>query len=201
MRTNRPAPTQAKLTTLCFFLLLALCTSCTNSSSGSSGATAGEPAKAKGELDRPTALALARQKIQEPVNLQINRDERINLAAYARLIADQVITCQKFYPIVGDTQVYQYLRCQAGANGKGFVEQGPYLNIPLGYKRPTEVTGISRVDQNSALVDLVLAFEPADGYSLLNKYPDLFRLEPNSTRSEQKRVSFRLYDDGWRATE
>lgn len=199
MQTNLPTPTQANLTILLLSLLLSLCTSCTSTSTGTSGATAEGAVKAKGELDRPTALALARQKIQEPVNLQINRDERDNLAAYARLIADQVITCQKFYPIVGDTQVYQYQRCQAGARGAGFVAQGPYLIIPLGYKRPSEVTGISRVDQNSALVDLVLSFEPADGYSLLNKYPNLFRLEPNSTRPEQKRVTFRLYDDGWRA--
>lgn len=201
MRTNQSTPTQPGFVFVIVILLVSLFTACANSPAQTSGTSSDSQDKSKSELDRPTALSLAKGKINSPVTRWIYQNERHKLEQYTKLIADKVISCQKRYPIVGNTDVYEYVNCQPAANGKGLVTQGNQLVLVVGYKTPSAVTGISKVNQNAATADMVLSFEPGDGYNLVEKYPDLFGMHPDHFKAEQKRVSFRLYDDGWRVTD
>jgi hypothetical protein len=88
-----------------------------------------------------------------------------------------------------------YLDCKPGPNGKEFKLNGFDLTLLIGRKTPS-VTGISRVDQTSALADVVLVFEPSEGYRVFQRWAQAF-YKP-SIQDEQHTVHLRLYDDGWR---
>lgn len=71
------------------------------------------------------------------------------------------------------------------------------MDITLGTLVPTDVTGISRINPNTAYADVILNFQPREQeYRLFNKYRGAFSSRFGST--ETHRVLLRLYDDGWR---
>lgn len=58
-------------------------------------------------------------------------------------------------------------------------------------------------DQGTAIVDITVSFERSEGFDLYERYKkqfdDLFGpLYDNMFRNEERRASFKLYDDGWR---
>jgi hypothetical protein len=93
------------------------------------------------------------------------------------------------------TMFGKYLDCKPGPNGNLFKLNGSNLALSIGRKTPS-VTGISQVDQNSALADVILTFEPSKGYRVFKRWEQAF-YKPQ-TQDEQHTVHLRLYDDGWR---
>ena len=89
----------------------------------------------------------------------------------------------------------KYLDCKPGPNGELFKLNGSDLTLSIGRKTPS-VTGISQVDQHSALADVILIFEPSKGYEIFKRWEQAF-YKPH-TQAEQHIVHLRLYDDGWR---
>jgi hypothetical protein len=85
--------------------------------------------------------------------------------------------------------------CKPGRNGGGFRLNGQYLTLPIGRKTPS-VTGVSKVDQTSALADVLVNFEPSSGYDIFKRWQAGF--SEWNTENERHTVHLRLYDDGWR---
>lgn len=158
------------------------------------------------DLNRETVLSLA-SNMRKPVVVQFERGNQYGIHSqarnvpYERLINDKVITCKKNYLLrTGnsvDPSIYNYTDCVPGLKGREFsVSGGLFLQLTIGYKVPSQVTGISRIDANNAYADVLMIFEKAGGYSLYEKYSDIFG-RPN-IQNESRRVTLRLYDDGWR---
>lgn len=158
------------------------------------------------ELTREIVLSLlAAQKQPITVSFERGQHETYGRENYERMIADKIINCTKTYPLkMGDqvvTDVYYYSNCTPGANGKDLRVNGTSLDVVIGNKRPSKVTGISKVDSNSAYADVLMVFEQTPGYDLYEKYKVMFN--PYGTvrlnvQNESHRALFRLYDDGWR---
>jgi len=89
----------------------------------------------------------------------------------------------------------RYLDCKPGPHGELFKPNGFDLTLSIGRKIPA-VTGISQVDQTSAVADVVLVFEPSRGYDVFQRWKQAFYKPP--IQDEQHKVYLRLYDDGWR---
>lgn len=161
------------------------------------------------DLDRQTALALSKKKINIPVTM-VAPQENIHQGDYLKykpLIQAGIISCQSRYGIIDgrtrkpDPDSFQYYNCQAGSNGDGIIVNNNELVLLLGYKTPSQVTGISKRDQNSAVADIVVSFEATQGYGLYGVHRQLFDnlfRQANTLDDEPYKVFFRLYDDGWR---
>jgi hypothetical protein len=104
--------------------------------------------------------------------------------------------------------VWWYSHCKPGPNG-GELQGAEFSTFVFtaGYKVPSEVTGISLLDQSFAIADIVLSFEPSN--PLYHKYKRMFdqfknSMDPIATqvaerlRNEIARAHLSLYDDGWR---
>lgn len=89
----------------------------------------------------------------------------------------------------------KYLDCKPGPKGELFKLDGLALTLPIGRKIPA-VTGITQVDQSSARADVVLVFEPSNGYEVFQRFQQAFYKPP--IQDELHIVNLRLYEDGWR---
>jgi len=89
----------------------------------------------------------------------------------------------------------KYLDCKPGPKGELFKLDGFDLKLPIGRKMPA-VTAVSQVDQTSALADVVLVFEPSEGYDVFQRWKQAF-YKP-AIQDEAHRVHLRLSDDVWR---
>lgn len=158
------------------------------------------------ELTRETVLSLLGDR-KEPITMSFPRGqhETYGRENYERMIADKIIRCTKTYPLKMSgqvvTDVYYYTNCTPGQNGKGIRVNGSSLDVVIGNKKPSQVSGISKVDSNSAYADVLMTFERTSGYDLYETYKVMFdpygTARPN-TQNDSHRVLFRLYDDGWR---
>lgn len=180
------------------------------------------------ELNRQTALALAKRVVDKPVSIKLERTPSSHLEEelYNTLIAANAISCSpgRTLPTDRGTMVYQEGPCECVPKSSAFTKNGDYLILVLGHKSPAEVTGISKIDSYSAIADVVLSFQRSAGLNLYQQYQGYFikvmtnvRVGPVYTgpplldssghyvsldeamRSEQHRITFRLFDDGWRA--
>jgi hypothetical protein len=89
----------------------------------------------------------------------------------------------------------RYLDCKPGPNGERFKLDGSDLTLLIGHKIPS-VTGVSRVDDTSALADVVLVFEPSKGYEVFQRWEQAFHKPP--IQPEKHTVHLRRFADGWR---
>lgn len=153
------------------------------------------------ELNRQTALTLARGKIQKEVFAEMapfsqgydilrkgGPDE------FRQLVEAKILSCE------WGGENLRYVNCKPGPNSQD-MSGGPLsaLTLLLGSKVPTEVTGISKRDATTTVADVTLAFQPSAGYKIYEQYPGVWRLpNPQARETENSRVLFRLYDDGWR---
>jgi hypothetical protein len=71
------------------------------------------------------------------------------------------------------------------------------LRIKIGWKSPTEVTGISKIDEMSALADYLVTYEPIPDIPFFPKYQSAFTRVDNRD-NERHRAFLRKFDDGWR---
>ncbi|HEV8367986.1 MAG TPA: zinc ribbon domain-containing protein [Pyrinomonadaceae bacterium] len=89
----------------------------------------------------------------------------------------------------------RYLDCKPGANGKLLKLEGRVLALPIGRKIPS-VTAISRIDETSAVANVVLEFEPSKGYEIFREWEQAF-YKP-AIEAEQHKVYLKRYGIGWR---
>ncbi|MDX6447081.1 MAG: hypothetical protein QOH71_4155 [Blastocatellia bacterium] len=148
------------------------------------------------ELNRQTALSLVRGRVEKVFETRMPDGSNYiynRTPIYSQMVNDKVISCQWS----GD----RWNNCIQGPNSAFFRRvsggYGGTLIITL-KKTPTEVSGISRVDQTSAVVDVVLGFEDTPGLKTFSRYSGAFDAPRPDTRPEIQKVLLRLYDDGWR---
>jgi hypothetical protein len=95
-----------------------------------------------------------------------------------------------------------WINCVPGANASGLYvssSERNALDMVIGVKVPTQVTGISKIDPNMAEADVVMTFEPnEEAYALFNKYSSAFWSNELTRGGNSRQVILRLYDDGWR---
>lgn len=186
--------------------------STSQNSSGLSDETVGKPQSKSNELDRPTALALVKEKVKIPIVMSAWQDNntRGEYIKYQPLVQAGILSCQERYgtydgatkqPILAS---FEYYQCQPGTNSVGMAVEKGRVFLILGYKVPSEITGISKVSQSNADADIVVSFERSEGSNLYERYKQefdgLFSKEQNSN-NEQYTARFKLYDDGWRVVD
>lgn len=151
------------------------------------------PPLVTGELTRDDALSLF-AGWREDVTRNFPREG--NSAIVERLMKDKVITCEKFYPMRGYTDNWRWKDCVPTAKIKGATVDYWAIRVPIGYKAASRITGISRIDQNTAYADVVFTFQEGANYDLYTKYSSE---NPRTNLGEEsRRIVLRLYDDGWR---
>lgn len=167
------------------------------------------------ELDRPTALAMATAQIQVPVTFSVPRENHYNgdYLKYQPAVQAGIISCQSRYAILEATgqprlDSFAYYNCQPGANSVGITAVDNNLVLTPGYKIPREVTGISKVDQSTAIVDITIGYNDSQGFmayytkntqQLDPIFGHIFSKPYNHYYfDEPRRAIFKLYDDGWR---
>lgn len=182
-------------------------TSTTTTTNASSSSGSASTSQSRTELNRETVLSLVRGKFNKEVTVGMNTSSNVygkgNITdLYTRMIQAKIISCPKKEPSAGGCGCWT--GCSPGPNSHGLrmSEQGNSIvsgsmSLTVGYKVPSEVSGISRIDQSSAYADVVFTFESNSSYSFYTQWSDAFWKAPD-TRSEQHRFLLRLYDDGWR---
>jgi hypothetical protein len=158
------------------------------------------------ELSREAIMSLLRNR-RDAITMSFDRSQNNTSGSenYERLMKERAINCKKIYPIKWgdqvDTSVYLYKECTPGPNGREFTMNNNSIQLVIGYKVPSQITGISKVDANTAYADVLMVFERTAGYNLYEKYQVIFNpygtIRPN-IQNESRRVLLRLYDDGWR---
>lgn len=152
------------------------------------------PETSVSELNRETVFSLLRGWNREVARGLPRRwgDNKL----YERLMKDKVITCEKHYTIQGVTDNWDWYNCTPIGNVSGLtIENKETIKIEVGSKIMSEVTGISKIDENTAYADIVFTFQEGAGYGFYTKYySDFGRL----FNDEKGRAILRLYDDGWR---
>jgi hypothetical protein len=149
------------------------------------------PTPVTGELTRDVALSLLADR-RKDVTCNFPREGR---EAVERLMKDKVITCEKFYPMQGYTDNWHWKNCTPTAKVKDATVDYWAIRVPIGYKVASRITGISRIDQNTAYADVIFTFQEGPNYDLYTKYFGDSRI---NLGDESHRVVLRLYDDGWR---
>jgi len=144
----------------------------------------------KFDLTTEEVSKLARDKMVKEVEANLPKGVTSfgHFGTYKDMMRAKVLDCEP-------SLFKRYLDCKPGANGKLLKLEGGMLTLPIGRKIPS-VTAISRVDETSAVADVVLEFEPAKGYEILREWEQAF-YKP-AIDAEQHKVYLKRYDDGWR---
>lgn len=155
------------------------------------------PEVSKTELTRQTVLSLAQGRIRKEVVANIDDCSNCGVGnvtdLYAAMMKEKIITCRTY-----GNSCLCWEACTPGQNGRGLRKMARGMELTLGYSVPTDVTGILRIDPNTAYADVILTFQPREQeYRLFNKYRGAFSARDFGS-SEKHRVLLRLYDDGWR---
>jgi len=142
------------------------------------------------DLTTEEVSKLARDKMVKEVeaNLPKGVTSLGHFGTYKDMMRAKVLDCEP-------SLFKRYLDCTPGANGKLLKLEGRVLTLPIGRKIPS-VTAISRVDETSAVADVVLEFEPSKGYEIFREWEQAF-YKP-AIDSEQHKVYLKRYSDGWR---
>lgn len=144
----------------------------------------------KFDLTPEQVSTLARDKMVKEVeaNLPKGVTSLGRFGTYKDMMRANVLDC--------DVSMFKrYLDCKPGAKGKLLKLEGSLLTLPIGRKIPS-VTAISRVDETSAVANVVLEFEPSKGYEIFREWEQAF-YKP-AIEAEQHKVYLKRYDDGWR---
>lgn len=192
----------------CLLALLVLaaiagCSKRDSSSLGSRQDSYSASESSKSELTRDTVLRLVQGRISEKVIARMNNGSFATAEdktdVYTGMINDNVIRCKPNEHRGGEKT---WIDCIPGENAPGLYvssSERNALDMVIGYKVPTEVTGISRVNQNTASADIRLAFlEDEVAYRMFNKYSSAFWSNDLNRGRNNRHVILRLYDDGWR---
>ncbi len=148
------------------------------------------------DLNRQTILTLVSGRIDRPVAVLMRNEawaiEGTRYAIYGQMIKEKIISCEWI------SQPDRWIKCVPGPKGTSFrqFDWGTYELI-IGKMFPTEISGISRINDTSAFADVVLSFESNSNYELYNRFRSIFKENPN-TGNRIQRIMLRLYDDGWR---
>jgi hypothetical protein len=166
-----------------------------NSNTGGYQPSSTPSSSSRTELNREIVLSLLRGRINKVVAAHMHTCSWIasypnQTEIYSQMIAEKIITCRPDPPSRG------YCGCVPGPKGGPLGVGSGDLSFAVGYKSPTEVTGISKIDQTSAMADFLLTYKQTGSLGSLNKYSSIFWFD--NTQSEQHKGFFRLYDDGWR---
>ena len=158
------------------------------------------PSPSRSELTRETVTNLVKSRMTKNVaaampTMALYPDTQ-RWQVYKQMVDANIIVCPS-RGYFGD-----FADCKPGPNGKQLKMQNGTLTIQIGHKIPS-VTGISRLDQTSALAQVSLTFESSGGYDFFKKYQPAFKANPlfgsgYDMGNEQHAVHLRLYDDGWR---
>ncbi len=154
------------------------------------------PEISKTELNRQTVLSLAKSQIRKEVVANLDDCSNCGIGnvsdVYAAMMREKIITCRNY-----DNTCLCWEACGPAQNGRGLRKVARGMDMTLGTLVPTDVTGISRINPNTAYADVILNFQPREQeYRLFNKYSGAFSSRFGST--ETHRLFLRLYDDGWR---
>jgi len=160
-------------------------------------------------LTRQKVLDLLNQKLA-PIQVwaHMNTSSRVLqdfTPIYKQMIDDKVINCQwsescLCWSKCRPTEERQYELSiespeQAMVTGT--------LHMELGWRQITEVVGISKITDTSALAEYLFAYEAPDAsreeLSIFKKYEPVFRVDNRDT--VRHKALLRLYDDGWRIEE
>lgn len=119
-------------------------------------------------------------------------------SVYTQMIAEKTISCIK----VGehfercrptpDSEIYLRLAEPEGGN----IVAGS-LRVKIGWKTPTEVTGISKVSDTTAIADYLVTYEPIPDIPFFPKYEKAFSSIDNR-QNENHRAYLRKFDSGWK---
>ena len=142
------------------------------------------------DLTTEKVSALARVQMEKDVEARMPKGVTSvgHFGTYEDMRRAQILDCT---PSVWG----RYLDCKPGPKGERFKLNGSDLTLSIGRKIPS-VTGISRVDETSALADVVLVFEPSKGYEVFQRWEQAFHKPP--IEAEKHTVHLRRHDDGWR---
>lgn len=155
------------------------------------------PEVSKTELTRQTVLSLSQSQIRKQVVANVDDCSNCGIGnvtdSYAAMMKDKIITCTEY-----GQSCLCWRGCTPGQNGRSLRKLARGMELTLGYLVPTEVTGISQMNPNTAYADVILTFQPRqEEYRLYNKHRGAFSARGFGS-TEKHRVLLRLYDDGWR---
>ena len=142
------------------------------------------------DLTPEKVAKLARDKLVKEVEANLPKGVTSfgHFGTYKDMMRAKVLDCEP-------SLFKRYLDCKPGTNGNLLKLDGRVLTLPIGRKIPS-VTAISRVDDTSAVADVVLEFEPSKGYEIFREWEQAF-YKP-AIDAEQHKVYLKRYDDGWR---
>jgi len=187
-------------------LALASCDACigndkTNFSNSSRSSQNESAARGQRDLpDRTTVLGLVRneQVVSVRLTLPNSTEEHRFDDKYQKLMDEGVLNC-KYSESIQDGTPY-YSNCRPGQAG---IPLDDDLSMIIGYKKPSEVTGIVKRTESDVVADLTLTFVPDPSNDLFRTRRDVLNLigkisAPNGLGPQSGKVFLRLYDDGWR---
>lgn len=150
--------------------------------------------------DRATVLGLVRNErvIEIRMSLPNSTEAHQFDREYQKLMDEGIVKCRYAESLADGTPFYS--DCAPGPSG-GVLDSG--LSMTIGYKKPSEVTGIVKTSENSAVADLTLTFEGDPDNGLYRTHRDILNrigqiMNSNNLGSQFGKAFLTLYDDGWR---
>jgi len=150
--------------------------------------------------DRMLLLGLVRNERVVQVRLALPSSTEAHRfdEEYQKLMDEDVLNC-KYAESLQDGTPY-YSNCKPGRAGAPLDEN---LSMIIGYKKPSEVTGIVKRGESDAVADLTLTFAPEPSNDLFRTRRDIFNrigriTSPNGLNAQSGKAFLTLYDDGWR---
>lgn len=141
-------------------------------------------------LDRDTVLPLLHAHMTRPVVAQMVDRSRPNThEIYRQMVGDKVLLCTW-----SDTNK-MYSGCSPGPEGKAFSVDHYFLDLHIGEIVPEAVTGITKPNESFAIAEVALTIRPNKNHELYTRYLGAF---DKIYFKRTKKVSLRLFDDGWR---
>jgi len=149
------------------------------------------------DLNRQTVLSLVRGRLDRVIEARMPDSSFYmynRTSIYSQMVQEKILSCEWARD--------RWNNCLSGSKG-GFKvvnhgnSWGGTLILIIGKMTPTEVTGISRVDQFTATADVLLTLQGNNNFGVYSRYSGAFDSAQVAERQTQ-RVLLRLYDDGWR---
>jgi hypothetical protein len=117
---------------------------------------------------------------------------------YQQLMDEGVLKCKYAESLADGTAFYS--DCTPGPSGSPLDNQ---LAMIIGYKMPSEVTGIVKRSESTALADLILTFVADPNNALYPKHREILNrigkiTGTNGLGAQPGKGFLTLYDDGWR---
>lgn len=144
-------------------------------------------------LNRETVLSIVTAHMTRSVEAQLTSNTIRNSQEndlYRRMIQDKVIRCG------WKDDLQSFVDCMPGSQAGALVGTTyGKLKVHIGEITPEAVSGITTPSEAFAIADVEMVLKPNGNHDLYTKYFDAF---DKIYFKRTKKVSLRLYDDGWR---